>query len=164
MSDLAGLSAVVITVSDRRARGEADDTAGPAIADALAGQGAHVTTRVVPDGVDSVRMALEAAIALGARVVVTTGGTGVAPRDLTPEATAPLIERDLPGVAELLRREGAQSTPAAALSRGRAGLTAGPRPALVVNLPGSQRGASEGIATLLTVVPHLLSQVDGGDH
>lgn len=164
MSALAGYEAAVITVSDRCARGDMTDTAGPAVATALAGAGAHVETRIVPDGIDSVRHELETALSRGVRIIVTTGGTGVAPRDVTPEATAPLIERDLPGVAELLRREGAQSTPSAALSRGLAGLTAGPPHVVIVNLPGSQRGAREGIATLLTVLPHLLNQVEGGDH
>ncbi|WP_234988008.1 molybdenum cofactor biosynthesis protein B [Demequina sp. NBRC 110056] len=164
MADLTGVSVAVITVSDRRAAGEAEDTAGPAIAHSLASAGAVVTTWLVPDGLDSVRTALDAALADGARLVVTTGGTGVGPRDLTPEATRGVIDRDLPGVPELLRREGSTTTPAAALSRGRAGVTAGPHPAIVVNLPGSERAAREGVATLLTVLPHALSQLEGGDH
>lgn len=161
---LTGASAAVITVSDRRSAGEAEDTAGPAVADALHAAGAAVEAWVVPDGHDSVTTAIEQALASGARLVLTAGGTGVHPRDVTPEATRPFLDRELPGIPELLRTTGTRTVATAALSRGLAGVSAGHAPAVIVNLPGSERGARESIDTLLPLLAHLLSQVDGGDH
>lgn len=157
----------VITVSDRAAAGDREDLSGPAIVDALAAAGYDATVTVVPDGELSVAAALRVALADGARLVVTTGGTGVGPRDRTPEATREVIERDLPGIAELLRAEGRTHSAHAALSRGLAGVTAATDtrlPALVVNLPGSPTAAREGIEILLELLPHILDQLDGGDH
>jgi molybdenum cofactor synthesis domain-containing protein len=161
---LAGVAAAVVTVSDRRAAGEAEDTAGPAIADALHAAGAAVEAWVVPDGLESVRTALEQALTAQARVVLTTGGTGVAPRDVTPEATRPFLARDLPGIPELMRAVGMRQTATAALSRAVAGITAGPSPAVIVNLPGSPAGARECMDVLMPLLPHLVAQLDGGDH
>ncbi|MFW7415648.1 MogA/MoaB family molybdenum cofactor biosynthesis protein [Demequina sp. SO4-18] len=161
---MTGASAAVITVSDRRSAGEAEDTAGPAVADALHAAGAAVEAWVVPDGRDSVTTAIEQALSSGARIVLTAGGTGVHPRDVTPEATRPFLARELPGIPELLRATGSRTTATAALSRGLAGVSAGHAPAVIVNLPGSEPGAREGIETLLPVLAHLLSQIDGGDH
>lgn len=163
-ADLTGLTAAVITVSDSRAAGDAADTAGPVIVDALRGVGARVLAALVPDGVDAVRDAILDARSDGARIVITTGGTGVSPRDLTPEATAPLLERALPGIPEMLRREGAAATPMAAVSRGLAGITAGPERVLVVNLPGSEGAARDGITALLPLLGHIVGQLDGGTH
>ncbi|GMA34260.1 MogA/MoaB family molybdenum cofactor biosynthesis protein [Demequina litorisediminis] len=163
-SDLAGLTVSVITVSDRCAAGAAEDTAGPAIAAAVRAAHGTATVTIVPDGLESVASAIVAARDAGAHIIISTGGTGVAPRDVTPEATAPLLAQRLPGLPELLRREGAASTPMAAVSRGLAGVTAGPRRAIVINLPGSERAAREGIATLLPLLAHLAAQVAGGDH
>jgi len=157
----------VITVSDRAAAGEREDLSGPAIIAALAAAGYGATVTVVPDGQLSVASALRAALADGARLVVTTGGTGVGPRDRTPDATREFIDRELPGVAELLRAKGRTHSAHAALSRGLAGVTAATdtRPAaLVVNLPGSPKAAREGMDVLLPLVPHILDQLDGGDH
>lgn len=159
-----GLHAVVITVSDRSAHGERADLHGPLIRVALEAAGYAVTTVLVPDGASSVEKALRDAIAAGARVILTTGGTGVSPRDLTPEGTAPVIERKLPGIAERIRARGADAAPAAALSRGLAGITSGPSPAFVANLPGSRGGVDDGLAVVLPLLPHLLHQLDGGDH
>lgn len=161
---LDGIRAAVITVSDRSARGERPDLHGPLIRDALEAAGCAVTTTVVPDGPISVEEALRAAIAAGARVIVTTGGTGVAPRDLTPEGTSPVIERALPGIAERIRARGFDTAPASALSRGLAGITAGPASAFVANLPGSRGGVDDGLAVVLPLLPHLMHQLDGGDH
>ncbi|MBO9578063.1 MAG: MogA/MoaB family molybdenum cofactor biosynthesis protein, partial [Microbacteriaceae bacterium] len=135
-------SAIVITVSDRSARGERADASGPVAVAALEAAGWPVATAIVPDGADSVEHALRGAIASGARLVLTTGGTGVASRDETPEGTRRVIERELPGVAEALRRAGADRVPAAILSRGVAGVARG---AFIVNLPGSRGGVADGM-------------------
>lgn len=154
--------AVVVTVSDRSARGERPDASGPAAAAALRLAGFRVDdVRVVPDGTDSVREALRAAVEAGADLVVTLGGTGVGPRDRTPEGTRAVLDRELPGVAEAIRAAGRAATPTAALSRGVAGVVGR---AFVVNLPGAPQAARDGVAVLAPLVPHVLDQLDGGDH
>lgn len=159
-----GSAAAVITVSDRCARGEREDLNGPLILDALAAAGFQVAAMLVPDGAESVAQALSDAIASGARVIITTGGTGISPRDLTPEGTAAVIARNLPGIPEQIRARGADAAPAAALSRGLAGLTGGDAPALIVNFPGSRGGVDDGLAVVMPLLPHLLAQLDGSDH
>lgn len=157
--------AAVITVSDRSARGERPDVSGPSAVAALAAQGYGVdAAQVVADGEASVTAALTQALASGARLVITSGGTGLSPRDQTPEGTRPLLHRELPGIAEALRREGARHTPMAVLSRGLAGVTADPPYALIVNLPGSVQAVGEGLGVILPLVPHILDQLGGGDH
>lgn len=128
--------AAVITVSDRSAAGIRADAAGPIAVAALRDAGFDCAEPVVtPDGADAVQSALQAALAAGARLIVTTGGTGLSPRDQTPEGTARVLERLVPGIAEELRRLGAAAKPAGMLSRGLAGVVGD---ALVVNLPGSR--------------------------
>ncbi len=158
---------VVITVSDRCAAGLAEDRSGPLLVRALTEAGHTVTSRVIPDGEESVAGALREAIAVGARLVLTTGGTGVAPRDRTPEGTRAVIDRELPGVAELLRAAGTAVSAHAALSRGIAGVVdaAGEcRGAFVVNLPGSPAAVRDGIPIVLALAEHVLAQLEGGDH
>ena len=152
----------VVTVSDRSARGERDDTSGPLLASLLRELGLEVAEPVVvPDEVEAVQAALRAAAA-SYDLVVTTGGTGLSPRDVTPEATGPLLTREVPGIAEALRQRNAAAVPTAVLSRGLAG-TIGTT--LVVNLPGSTGGVRDGVAVLAPVLDHALAQLHGGgDH
>lgn len=156
-------TARVITVSDRSAAGLREDRGGPLAVSLLREAGFDCAeAAVVPDGADSVETALRAALAAGAGLVVTTGGTGIAPTDRTPEGTARVIDRELPGIAEELRRRGLADTPLAVISRGLAGIA---DPAtLVVNLPGSTRAVGSGIAVLAELAPHVLDQLAGGDH
>ena len=151
----------VITVSDRVAAGERTDASGPIAVSLLQTAGYAVSSSCVADGVASVQHALRAAMDSGARLVVTTGGTGISPRDHTPEATETILERLLPGIPELFRAEGLKKTRHAALTRGIAGVAGR---ALVVNLPGSPRAVTESLGVLLPLVPHILDQLDGGDH
>lgn len=156
------VQATVITVSDRCARGEREDRSGPEAARRLAEAGCAVApVLVVPDGQDTVAEAITAAVRAGAQLVLTSGGTGVAPRDLTPEGTGPVLDRLLPGVAEEIRRRDAANVPTSALGRGLAG-TCGR--AFVVNAPGSLGGVSTAVEVILPLVEHVLSQLDGGDH
>lgn len=160
---------LVITVSDRAASGAREDRSGPLLAKIFTDAGYPTTgPRTVTDGVEPVGAALQAGIAEGYGLIVTTGGTGVSPRDFTPEATRALITRELTGVAEHLRREGARHTPLASLSRGVVGVVdadgSEPGGALLVNLPGSVKGVEQSMEALLPLVPHIMSQIEGWDH
>ncbi|MEJ1088702.1 MogA/MoaB family molybdenum cofactor biosynthesis protein [Microbacterium sp. Mu-80] len=156
------LSAAVLTVSDRSASGIREDTAGPIAVAALREAGFACDDAVVtPDGADAVERALRGMLDSGIRLIVTSGGTGVAPRDETPEGTARVIERMLPGIAEELRRAGATVKPAALLTRGLAGVAGR---CLIVNLPGSPKAVVEGMPIVLSVAAHVLDQLDGEDH
>ena len=156
------MRAAVVTVSDRSSAGTRPDASGPVAVAALREAGWECPDAVVvPDGADSVAGALRAAEDAGARLIVTTGGTGVAPRDRTPEGTRQVIEREIPGIMEELRRSGASDTPMALLTRGIAGVTAR---ALVVNLPGSPRGVASGMPLVLRLAGHVVAQLDGADH
>jgi molybdenum cofactor biosynthesis protein B len=151
----------VITVSDRAFAGVYQDSSGPLLAGALSAMGFSVIgQRVVPDDEDMIVDALAAAVASRPDLVVTTGGTGLAPRDVTPEATRRVVEREVPGIAEALRATGRENVPAAMLSRGIAGVTGA---TLVVNLPGSAGGVHDGIVVLGTVLAHAVSQIRGLD-
>ena len=153
----------VITVSDRSAVGLREDRGGPLAVSLLRDAGfTCADPTVVADGADSVASALRAAVAAGPGLVVTTGGTGVAPRDRTPEGTAAVLDRELPGIAEELRRRGLADTSLAVISRGLAGIV--DPGTLVVNLPGSTRAVASGIAVIAELAPHVLDQLAGGDH
>ena len=156
------LRAAVVVASNRAAAGVYADETGPLIVDALRALGFEVDAPVVvPDG-DPVAQAIASAVAGGARVVLTTGGTGLTPTDRTPEATRTLLDREVPGIAEAIRAAGAaKGVPTAVLSRGVAGVVG---QCLVVNLPGSRGGVKDGLEVLRPILVHAVEQVVGSDH
>jgi molybdenum cofactor synthesis domain-containing protein len=157
------IRALAITVSNRAAAGVYADRSGPVLAALLAAAGCDDVDgpRIVPDG-EPVLAALREAVADGYDVVVTTGGTGLTPGDLTPETTRQVIDREIPGIAEAIRSAGAAAgVPSAVLSRGLAGLAGR---TLVVNLPGSAGGVRDGMAVLSPILRHAVDQARGGDH
>lgn len=157
-----GARAAVITVSDRSAAGSRPDGGGPVAVAALREAGfACDDAAVVPDGAGSVESAIRTAVDAGARLVVTTGGTGLGPRDETPEGTARVVTKQVPGIAEELRRQSVDRVPAAMLSRGIAGIVG---TTLVVNLPGSPKGVADGMDVVLRIARHAVSQLSGEDH
>lgn len=156
------MRAAVVVASNRAAAGVYDDTTGPVLVDFLTGLGFSCERpTVVPDG-EPVGAAIAAAAEGGARVVLTTGGTGLTPTDRTPEVTRPLLDREVPGIAEAIRAYGvAHGVPTAALSRGLAGVVGD---CLVVNLPGSRGGVKDAMAVLEPLLVHAVEQVVGSDH
>jgi molybdenum cofactor synthesis domain-containing protein len=151
-----------VVASNRAARGVYEDTTGPLIVGFLRELGFDVTIPVVvPDG-EPVGAAIRGLIAEHTRVVLTTGGTGLTPTDLTPEVTRPLLDREVPGIAEAIRAAGvAKGVPTAVLSRGLAGVAGS---CLVVNLPGSRGGVKDALEVLRPVLVHAVQQIAGGDH
>ena len=150
-------TALVLTVSDGVAAGTREDASGDALAARLEGIGFEVERRVVPDDVPAIADAIRAAAAAHP-LVVTTGGTGLTPRDVTPQATAGVLDYEVPGIAEAMRSDGRQSTPMAALSRGLVGVVGR---ALVVNVPGSPKGSIESIDVIIPVLDHALETLSG---
>jgi molybdopterin adenylyltransferase len=151
------VKAAVLTVSDGVARGERDDESGALLEQLLAADGYGVARHVVPDDADEIAEAIRE-LADGARLVLTTGGTGIAPRDVTPEATAAAVDRLAPGIAEALRADSIAKTPHGLLSRGIAGVIGS---TLVVNLPGSTGGCRDGFAVLRPALAHALALLAG---
>lgn len=156
------MKAAVVVASNRAAAGVYADETGPLIVSWLTAEGfACGDPVVVPDG-EPVGHAISAAVADGARVVLTTGGTGLTPTDRTPDVTRPLLDREVPGIAEAVRGYGvANQIPTAMLSRGVAGIVGS---CLVVNLPGSRGGVKDGLAVLAPVLRHAVEQIVGSDH
>ncbi|HEX5202671.1 molybdenum cofactor biosynthesis protein B [Paractinoplanes rhizophilus] len=151
----------VIVASNRAAAGVYPDTSGPRLVSGLRELGCEVGDPVVvPDG-DPVERALREAVADGVDVVLTSGGTGVTPTDRTPEATRGVLDFEVPGIAEAIRAYSRDRVPAAALSRGIAGVAGR---TLIVNLPGSTGGAKDGLAVLAPLLKHTIEQINGGDH
>ena len=150
----------IVCVSDRCSRGECEDKSGPAIAECVAALSDENAYRLVPDDIQQIQNALtELSDCFGADVIFTTGGTGFAPRDVTPEATQAVIEKEASGIAEAIRAESLRITPRAMLSRAVSGIRG---KTLIVNLPGSPKAVRESIAVVLPVLPHAVELL-GGD-
>ncbi len=156
------MKALVITVSNRAAAGIYPDKSGPLLVSLLREAGCDTVDgpTVVPDG-DPVETALRDGVRAGYDVIVTTGGTGLTPQDLTPEVTRRVLDREIPGIAEAIRQANRDKVPTAILSRGLAGQAGH---TLVVNLPGSSGGVRDGMAVLTPVLAHAVDQIRGGDH
>jgi molybdopterin adenylyltransferase len=149
----------VITISDGASHGKREDNSGPALVGILYANQFEVTgPEIVPDERDRIAAAITKAADGGSNLVITTGGTGLGPRDVTPQATASVIDYDVPGVTELMRRAGLESTPMAALSRGLAGVRGR---TLVINVPGSPKGAVESLTAVMPVLEHALALLRG---
>ena len=150
----------MITVSDSASRGERQDLSGPVVREELEKMGCEVdAVLVVPDEIDAIRSCLLGGInTSNINLVVTTGGTGLAPRDVTPEATAAVIEKNVPGMAELMRLEGMKVNPRAALSRGLVGVR---NKTLIINLPGSVKGVRESLGAIAGILGHAVEVISG---
>ena len=152
-------TATVITVSDRAYNREYVDQSGPAVYDLLSKAGYHIeSVHIIPDEKNKIIETLRSACDNGVNLIVTTGGTGFAPRDVTPEATRAVIEREAPGIAEYMRMKSSAITPRAMLSRGIAGIC---KDSLIINLPGSPKGAVENLSFILPHLTHGLDMLNG---
>ncbi len=158
----ADARAMVLTASNRAAAGVYEDRSGKVLAEGLEALGFDVEgPHVRPDDAAELEAVLRAAVDAGFDAVLTTGGTGLSPTDVTPEATSAVLDREAPGIAEAIRRYGESKVPTSVLSRGLAGVAGR---TLVVNLPGSTGGVTDALAVLGPLLPHIVSQLRGGDH
>jgi molybdenum cofactor synthesis domain-containing protein len=152
------ITAAILTLSDKGSRGEREDLSGPAIAEMMKGIGAVVEYyEVIPDERELIKEKLME-YSKKADIIFTTGGTGLSPRDVTPEATLEVIDREIPGIAEAMRSEGLKKTKRAMLSRAVAGVR---DKCIIVNLPGSLKAVREGLEVLLDVIPHAVEKIKG---
>ena len=148
----------VLTLSDKGSKGEREDLSGPMIGDMLKGIGAEVSYyEVLPDEKELIKEKLRE-YSQKVDLILTTGGTGLSPRDVTPEATREIIKREIPGIAEAMRREGMKKTPRAMLSRAVAGVA---EQSLIINLPGSPKAVKENLAVILDAIPHAIEKIQG---
>lgn len=156
------ISAGIITVSDKGSQGKREDLSGPAIAEMLAGAAIEIKhTLIIPDETDHIKEAIiDFADVKNLDLILTNGGTGVSPRDLTPDATLQVIDKQIPGMAEAMRRESMKVTPHAMISRAVVGIRG---KSLVINLPGSPKGARENLAVLLPALKHCIEKIKGDD-
>jgi len=156
------IRAAVITVSDKGARGEREDLSGPEVVRLLQARDiAVVCTLVVPDEQDQIEAALvDCADRMKLELIVTTGGTGVTPRDITPDATRAVLDREIPGMGEAMRQASMAVTPHAMISRALAGIRG---QTLIVNLPGSPKGARENLLAVMPAIPHAVDKIKGSD-
>lgn len=157
-----GFRAVIITISDRGACGKREDTSGPEIARMLESEGMEIIgRRIIPDEKEMIcRMLLEWCDRGDADLILTTGGTGVSPRDVTPDATRMVIDREIPGMAEAMRRQSSAVTPHAMISRALAGIRGR---TLIINLPGSPKGARENLSVLFPALTHAIEKIRGDE-
>lgn len=158
---MSNYSCAVLTISDKGVVGKRQDTSGPALEEMLRGAGFQVAAiAIVPDEQEAIASTLQNwADNRGIDLLITTGGTGVSPRDVTPEATREILDREIPGIGEAMRAASLRKTPYAALSRGVAGMRG---QSLIINLPGSERGATENLETVMAVLEHALEKIKGG--
>ena len=155
-------NAAIITVSDKGSQGKRQDLSGPAIAEMLAGAAIEVKhTLITPDEIDRIRKAIiQFADVEKMDLILTTGGTGVSPRDLTPDASLKVLDKEIPGMAEVMRITSMKITPHAMISRAVAGIRGH---SLIINLPGSPKGAMENLAAVLPAIPHAIEKIKGDD-
>lgn len=156
-------NAGIITVSDKGSQGKRQDLSGPAIAEMLAGAGIEIKqTLIIPDEVEQIQKTIiQFADVEKLDVILTTGGTGVSPRDLTPDATLKVLDKEVPGMAEAMRLASMKITPHAMISRAVAGIRGR---CLIINLPGSPKGAKENLAAVLPALQHAIEKIKGDDH
>ena len=156
--ELLMITVAVLTLSDKGSKGEREDTSGPLIGEMLKGMDARVKYyEVLPDEKEVIKEKLRE-YSLKADLILTTGGTGLSPRDMTPDATLEVIEREIPGIAEIMRAEGMKKTSRSMLSRAVAGIRG---ETLIINLPGSPRAVRENLGAILDVIPHAIEKIKG---